>query len=201
MQVTKEDIKVIRQALELAREEFCIKKRDLTKDNIKLLRDALSSFRMIGLEKLYEFVPEVTPFLSSCNSALRESAVDTLGSPFSLHLPEFRETAYQIWLEDQDDCVKESALRSWICYYHGTKDSEVLKTLYSILKNEKHPVLVRIDALNGIFRVSGEEPTFYELDISSLIQLDSNQELNDEIDWDEVTKVMKRYAPKALKQK
>jgi len=201
MEVSKEDIQAIKHALELAREEFCIKKNDITNVNRVIFRDALSCFSMIGKEKLYELVPQVTFFLSCCNFVLRETAVITLGLSSRLHLPEFRETAYKIWLEDEDDYVKEAALRTWVCYYHDTQDPEILKILYQILKNEKHSVLVRVDALNGIFRVSKEEPTFYDPDLSSFFQIETHQELNNKIDWDEVTNVMKTYAPEALKQK
>lgn len=198
MQVSNEDIRAIRQALDLAREEFCIKKHEMTNENVIIYDDALSCFSMIGKEKLYELVEEVKSFLSCCDFGLRESAIVTLGLSSRLHLPEFRETAYKIWLEDEDDYVKEAALRSWISYYDNTQNVEVLKTLYSILTNENYTVDARKDALDGIFYVSAEKVTFH---IQSFHKITTHQELNDKIDWDEVTNVMKRYAPEALKQK
>jgi len=200
MEVSREDIQAIRQALELAREEFCIKKNDITNVNRVIFRDALGCFSMIGKEKLYELVEEVKSFLSCCDFGLRESAVVTLGLSSRLHLPEFRETVYKIWLEDKDDYVKEAALRSWISYYDNSQNVKVLKTLYSILTNENYTVDARMDALEGIFSVSGEEPTFYVLYSSYFFDITTHEEIKDRIDWDKVNNLMKKYAPEALSQ-
>ena len=51
----------------------------------------------IGKQKYFDLGKEVWPFLKSSNEYLLKESVLTLGLKSRLHLPEFRDVAYDIW--------------------------------------------------------------------------------------------------------
>ena len=126
-------------------------------------------------------------------------AITTLGLSTRLHLPEFKDVAYKIWLEDKDDIVKNAALRSWVSYYSNTKNAEILKKLYRILMDENYAIDHRRVAMQEIFYVAGERPKFYDpFQDRHLYMLNSHEEFNQKIDWDEIKAIMKKHAPDAI---
>ncbi len=167
--------------------------------NRVLSRDLIDALAIIGKEKLHELSKEVYGLLDSPNVVARETAVTTLGLISCLHLPDFKETAYKIWLEDKDQNVQQSALAAWASYYIRTKNPEVLKTLYKILIDESYPVDHRRTAMQDIFSVSGESSNFYDpFKSRHFYMVSSHAEFNQKVDWTEIKAIMKKYAPDGL---
>lgn len=199
MQSRTDDIKALRDILKLAKLTFCDKELEITNENSWIYDDALSAFSMIGKEKIYELASDIYQFLKCGDEVLRKKAVTTLGLSTRLHLSEFKDIAYKIWLEDESNSVRNAALRAWTSYYSNTQNKEVLKKLYKILLNENYSVADRRIAMQDIFYVSGEIPKFYDpFQDRHLYTLNSHEEFNQKIDWDEVRSIMKKYAPDAL---
>ena len=199
MQSRTDNVKALRDILTVAKSIFCKDDNFDRKRHKELYRDTLSSFSYIGKEKIYELSPYVNEFTKCPNTVLREAAVTTLGLSTRLHLPEFKDIAYKIWLEDNDSIVRNAALRAWTSYYSNSQNKEVLKTLYKILLNENYSIADRRVAMQDIFYVSGETPKFYDpFQDKHLYLLKSHEEFNQKIDWDEIRAIMGKYAPNAL---
>ena len=199
MQSRTDDVKALRDILKLAKLTFCDKGLEITNENGWIYDDALSAFSMTGKEKIYELASDVYQFLKCDDEVLRKKAVTTLGLSTRLHLPEFKEVAYKIWLEDKDDGVRDAALRAWSSYYHNTQDRIVLKILYKILTNEKYSVASRHSALVEIFHTSQEPSDNYKrYNKKDFFMIRSNEEFNQKVDWNEIRSIMKKYAPDAL---
>jgi hypothetical protein len=168
--------------------------------NVELSDHTVEVLIIIGKEQVYELSNEMYDLLDSDDEVVRETVVETLGATTGLNLPEFKETAYKIWLEDKDENVRQSALATWASYYIGSKNPEVLKILYKILVDENYPIDHRRTAMQKIFSVSGEPSNFYNpFDKSKhFYMVSSHIELNQKIDWNEIKAIMKKYVPDAL---
>ena len=66
-------------------------------------------------------------------------------------MPEFRDRAFEIFLKDPDDYVKDTALSCWCNYFRGTKNKNILIKLYQILNNDNYSKSIRYTAYYGIF--------------------------------------------------
>ena len=195
MQSRSNYIEELRKVLKLAKTDLYIN----GVLNRPLFRDLLDTLSIIGTEKLYALSNTVYDLLDSSDEDIREEVVTTLGLISRLHLPEFKERAYKIWLEDEDANVRKAALCAWKSYYAGTKNPAVLRILYKILKDETYPVDHRRTAMQGIFSVTHEPSNFYDhFQSRGFYMLKSHEELNQKIDWDEIKTIMKKYAPDAL---
>lgn len=188
--------------IEGLRKTLILAKTDLYREgklNRPLSSDLLNALSLIGKEKIYELSKEVYGLLDSPNDVVRDEVVLTLGLISRLHLPEFKEIAYKIWLEDLDANVRKAALVAWSSYYAGTKNPAVLKILYRILIDENYPVDHRRNAMQSIFSVSGEPSSFYKpFQSKHFYMLASHEAFNQKVDWNEIRAIMKKYAPDAL---
>ncbi|HEV2524690.1 MAG TPA: HEAT repeat domain-containing protein [Gammaproteobacteria bacterium] len=195
MQSRNEEIEFFRKTLKLAKTDLYIN----GKLNRTLFSESISALSLIGKEKIYELSKEVSDLLDSSDEVVRETVVQTLGASTGLSLPEFKETAYKMWLEDEDANVRESALDAWSSYYKGTRNPEVLKILYKILIDENYPVDHRCEAMQDIFYVSQEPSNFYNpFNSRHFYMLASHEDFNQKVDWNEMKAIMKKYAPDAL---
>ena len=195
MQSRNEEIDFFRKTLKLAKTDLYIN----GKLNRELFSESISILSLIGKEKTYELSKEVYDLLDSLDEVVRETVVQTLGASTGLSLPEFKETAYKMWLEDEDANVRKAALIAWASYYGGTKNPAVLKILYKILVDESYPIDHRRTAMEDIFTVSGEPSNFYNpFKSRQFYMLSSHAELNEKIDWNEIKAIMKKYAPDVL---
>ena len=164
-----------------------------------LFEKALYALLMIGTKRIYELTDEIYKIMNNIKS-LRNNAIFTLGFFSYLHLPEFKDQAYEIFIKDSDQDTKFNALQVWISYYYKSKNPLVLEGLYKILINENYDRDIRIAALSGIFEVVGFFPRSEEkIYIANLMNCKTPKEFNDRVDWKEVTKVLRKYAPDALK--
>ena len=165
-----------------------------------LIDKVLDVLNIVGRSKIYKLVPDIYPLLESDCEWLREEAVVTLGYYSRLQIPEFRDKAYEIWLNDPSEDVKEKALFVWIGYYNGTEDSDVLKILYGILCDEKNSIWVRYVSLRGILSVTNESFSFMRLSKinSNLSDSASHEEFNKQVKWEEVRAVVEKYAPQTF---
>ncbi len=167
-----------------------------------LMNELLDAFSVIDEEKIYELVPEIKELLKSPEFVIRDTAIETLGMPTRLHLPEFRDEAYKIWLEDENPMVRSSALFVWGAYYLGSKDPKVLKIFYKILTDENYPVDQRLIAFENIFRVTQEPSKVYHPYGMKHFRFPENtpEEFKAKIDWKEVEDIMRKYAPEVIKK-
>ncbi len=110
----------------------------------------------IGKGKIYELKDEIFPYLKDVEPSLRRTAIRALGHGWGkgLNLPEFKDIAYEMWLNDPDKEVKEVALSEWIPYYAGTKEPLILKCLYNISYSDQHTIHARVVALLGVMEVA-----------------------------------------------
>jgi len=195
MQSRNEEIEVFRKTLKLAKTDLY----QNGKCNVELSCDTVDVLSLIGKEKIYELSREVYDLLDSSDEVVRGTVVETLGASTGLSLPEFKEIAYKMWLQDEDADVREAALIAWASYYHGTKNPKVLKILYKILMDETYPVEHRRTAMQSIFLVSNEPSNFYDpFKSRNFYMLSSHAELNQKIDWNEIKAIIKKYAPDAF---
>lgn len=164
--------------------------RNITLNAIKILSIA-------GKRGLYELVPELYKLIDHWDSNLRQPAVANLG--WWLKVPEFKDRAYEIFMNDEDGHTASSALASWVSHYIDTKDAFVLEELYKALINDNLCIYVREAALSGIFEVIGIKSKFYDGYTSDLIKCHSPKEFNSKVEWKEVTELLRQYAPNALK--
>lgn len=172
-----------------------------TEVDSKLYDECMSILITIGSEGIYELKDEVYKLLNCDDQFIRDEAVTTLGSPNRLHLPEFRDMAYDIWLNDSSDMVRSNALSAWCGYYRESKNKDVLKRLYSILANEGFSIDIKVVACCGIFStVSFNHPAFDQFnDVDKLLNCETNAEFNSKVNWDAIRDIMRQYAPEALK--
>jgi len=195
MQSRNNQIEELRTILKLAKTDLYIG----GKLNRTLSSDLIDALAFIGKERLYALSKEVYELLDSPNVVARETVVTTLGLISCLHLPEFKETAYKFWLEDEDANVREAALSAWSSYYTDTKDPEVLKALYKILIDENYSVDHRRTAMEYIFFVSREPSNFYDpFKSRHFYMVSSYEDFNQKVDWNEIKAIMKKYVPDAL---
>lgn len=199
MQSRVDDIKALTDILKLAKLTFCKDDNFDRTRHKQLYRDTLSSFSFIGKEKIYELAPDVYQFVNCENTVLREAAITTLGLSTRLHLPEFKDISYKIWLKDKDNTVRNAALCAWASYYNDTNDPIVLTILYKILIDENYLIKYRLSAMQCMFHVSGERSSFYNpFQSKHFYVVKSHEEFNQKVDWEEIRAIMKKYAPDAL---
>ena len=173
-------------------EEGCILDSDLDRDLSLAIIDT-------GKQKYYQFEKEVWPYLKYRDEYVMVEAILTLGFKSRLHVPEFRDVAYDIWnnYEEQSECsdIRRSALSAWCTYYELSNDKEALAILYKVLT--KHLVVdIRGEAYMGIFTTCNAFNGPGEFgEIADLADKRSHDYLNQKIDWERVHKLMKQYAP------
>lgn len=146
----------------------------------------------IGKEKINELRVEVYPYLNDPLPDFREDAVMTLGWHSRLMLPEFRDIAREIWLNDPNEDVRVVALIAWIGYYYfEPKDPKVLLELYEILTSGNFPIRARKHALIGLLDFSNINPDRTEQrDIALEMDLETHEEFNAIVDWNKVNRIM-----------
>ena len=163
--------------------------------DLELFDKALEAISMINQYQIIELSNLVQKIMEI--KELKSLAVESLG--FWLQVPCFKEQAYKMFLEDPDPEIKYTALLSWASYYVGTKNPIVLKKLYMILINDKYPVPIRSIALTGILKVSTFKYKHDYLSMANLMNITSKEIFFEQVNWQVIMKIMKIYAPKALK--
>lgn len=165
----------------------------------KLFKETLSAFSLIKEYNLTILSKEVYQLLESDEPLIRQDAVATLGFTTRLHLPEFRDKAYEIFLNDPDDSVKATALNAWTGYYFKSNNRDVLKILYNILIDNSNYASIRDIAYHGIFTTIDDLfTTSNEITRKNLLRYKNPEEFNQHIDWQELEAIMRKYAPEAL---
>ena len=152
-----------------------------------------------GKQKFYQFEKEIWSYLKSKDEDLLKDAILTLGFRSRLHVPKFRDVAYDIWNNYEEESefsdVKCSALTAWCSYYENSNDKEALSVLYKVVAAHSK-VDMRTLAYRGIFLTCHAFKSYNEFgEISDLMYKDSHDYLNQNIDWERVHKLMKQYAP------
>jgi len=166
----------------------------------ELFQQALDALALIGEKKIYELKEEVYQLVNFWEPIIRGEAVATLGYKNRLYLQGFRDEAYKIWKNDPDETVRGIALGAWTDLLRNTKNKHVIKELYSTLKNNNETGYVRLAALSGIFLVSNEPSDSYDTWIigSKYIDSETPEEFNSLVDWEDVHKVIRKYAPEIM---
>lgn len=165
----------------------------------ELHEEIFEVFYEIKAHKLTVLANEVYALLNSNDSFIRRDAVAVLGFTTRLHMPEFRDKAYDIFLNDPDDSVKYTALCAWTSYYLESNNNKVLKILYNILIDNNNSSSIRDQAYYGIFTTI--DILFHKrMDITrkNLLKYKTSEEFNKHIDWQELETIMRKYAPEAL---
>ena len=136
--------------------KYCSIDKDGYLEDFNFASDLDEALFNVGKEKIYELKDEVYPYLNNIDPSFRETAIRALGFGWGkgLNLPEFRDIAYKMWLNDPNDRVKEAALDEWITYYAGSKEPVILKCLYNIIYSNQCTIHARVVALLGFIEVA-----------------------------------------------
>jgi hypothetical protein len=164
-------------------------RKSLMSKDIDVLYDALVD---IGKGQVRDLESEVWKFLDHDDNGLRNQAVMTLG--VRLAVPEFRDRALKMWKTDPDDSVRCSALASWAGYYQRSNDREVIAALNEVLRNESENVIVRTEALRGLFEVTG--PPDRHVNFDAMYELGNESKFDKLVPWHEVDAMVGGWPPK-----
>jgi len=165
-------------------------------NNINLVEKCLHSLSIINQKQIYELAEEVYEVMLEVKD-LRVHAIETLG--VWLHIPWFKNIPYYVFANDINVDVQFTALLSWTSYYTGSKSPLVLEKLYQILINEHYAIPIRKVALSGILNVSNYRYERHNTLASNLMNITSPQTFHEQINWDLITKIMKKYVSGSLK--
>ena len=186
---------------EILREASKIKESEQGEAHIrKLSSNTIGILSMCGKAGLTDLIPELWSLTEHWNEYFREDAVSTLSCRFSV--PEFKEKCHQIFLEDESETVRFRALGGWISYYYDTQDPNILEEMYKILISDYYDNSTKKRALRGMFNIVGARPPcdIYSNNMDWREEISETQEeFNARIPWEEVTALLKKYAPRALK--
>ena len=202
MQSRKEYIEILRkylpQGLQGAETDYMGEKGNF---HPEWFDNADSIMSRAGKEELYELIPDIFKMLNCKDGLLRGQAIITLSFDTRLQSPEAKDIAYKMWLEDEDEDVRERALRAWTAFYTKTKDPKVLKELYLIIMSKKYSVAHKFEALSAIFDITREPSKFYDPYSQKFCNYPkkTHEEFEQLVDWEEIKSILKKYAPNALK--
>jgi hypothetical protein len=192
-----ETIERLRNILKRAKDEMYDQNGKL---NISLHSDVSEALCEIKDNNLTILAKEIYALLDSPSIGVKRDAIATLGFTTRLHVPEFRDKAYEIFLNDPDDSVKSTSIRAWVSYYYESDDEKVLKKLYKILIDENQSCFVRSAAYMGIHTtIKDLFNSRTSLDTDPLISSETPEEFNKQINWPWLEDVMRQYAPEALR--
>ncbi len=190
-----EIIKELRDVLKRVKNELYV--NGIVNDD--LFEQAFNAFALIKEHQLTILTKEIYDLLDHEDAIIRKEAIALLGFSTRLHVPEFRDKAYEIFLNDQDESVKSTALRAWASYYFKSDDKRVLKILYSILLDETQHAFVRADAYVGIYTtISDLFTASNSIKTTPLIKSKTPEQFNSHVDWQEVKNILLKYAPEVL---
>jgi hypothetical protein len=161
------------------------------------LRGALfSAIYHVGKNGIVELKDEVFSYLKDPYDDFRLYAVTALCGCNGLQLDEYKDIAYEIWLNDLNDDVKAIALNSWAEYYINTKNPIILKYLYNVFTSEKYSIRVRVYALYSFMDVADSFSHLGESsEILGLTELEDHNALTKAVDWGKINRLMQQYVP------
>jgi hypothetical protein len=193
-----ENIEELRKTLILAKDT--IARDDYDENSYQIFSKTIRILGLISNNKIYDLKKEVIDLLVCNEENVRKEAVATLGYTTRLHLPEFKEIAYQVWLSDTSSFVKRTALSAWASYFLETRSPLVLTILYSVLIDEDYNIMIRSQAYISIFTtIDLNHPDYDRIStLGELLKCKSNEEFNGKINWNAIHKIMCQYAPEVL---
>lgn len=121
----------------------------------------------------------IVPLLNHTSHNLRSVAIRAL--LFYLGLEKYLSVAFEMAQNDTNEEVRMVALMSWASYYRGTQKKEVMTELYHILKNKNEAHIVREQAYQSIFSVSGLLPKDWPNTILDDVDTEADWELIDKL--------------------
>lgn len=164
-------------------------------NNLILLQEKLNSTNSnerydaiidIGKGEHRQLQPEVIKFLSHNDSEARRAAIIVLGTHWQV--PEVIDTLENLWRNDPEELVRVAALIAWSGYFAKTKNKPAMKKLFQILIDDVEELQVLIEALAGIFRISGLELSQFGL--ANIYRINDFDEFKSKVPWDELDKIM-----------
>ena len=154
------------------------------------------AIKSAGTQHYHQFVKEIWRYLKSRDEYLMTEAILALGCKSRLHIPEFRDVAYDIWKnykeQNEFSCMKRIASSIWFSYYENTNSQEALTILYKIL-TENSVVDMRLQAYVGILVVCDDPGDLAE--INNQQEEMSHEGINQKVDWECLNKLMEMHAP------
>jgi hypothetical protein len=172
-----------------------------SKEDDDIVIDAYNAMSVVEKHGYVELIPYLYHFIDDPDEYLREKAVQSFRGFGHAQIPEFREIAFNIWNnKNEENCIRYSAFSLWCDSYQITKDPQVLKILYRILKDKNVESALRSGALTGIMQVIGDGQRCI---IAHNLWLDifdikDPYEFDTKINWEEVDYIMNYHAPEFL---
>ncbi len=194
MSVRADDVEAVRKIFEKAKHT----PRDAEGhfEDFKLEGEVYGALMDVGEKKIYELKDEAYKYLDDPLPKYRKEAAIALGWGGNLMVPEFKDKAYEMWLNDPVENVRVAAFVAWAVYYNYTADPKVLQYLYNIIRSHQYTIEVRTYAILALIEVSGEEPLPCEgINVLEMAELENQDELTKAIDWDRINYIMKKYVP------
>ena len=164
----------------------------------RLFDECLHIMSQIKFQQIYDLCPEVYKLLKSDSEVLRQEAVKTLG--YRLHVKEFRDMAYDIWLNDESDEVRGSALLSWCSFYVNSKNKDVLEKLYRIFTNKKFKSNIKAIAYVGFFEtvLFNYPGCNMSQSFDLLLSCKDPAQFNKNMNWPAIKDIMRKYVPDVM---
>lgn len=174
-----------------------------TTEDEDIVIDAYNAMSQIEKKGYLELVKYLHYFLDDPDAYLRERAISAFGGFRVDEVLEARDKAFTMWNnQHEDEYVRFLALGIWDGFFRDTCDKRTLEILYNLLCNKSAIISLRIQALAGIYDVSGNltnELGYWILDlINRQNELKDPKIFHDAIDWNAINTIMKKYAPEAL---
>ncbi len=137
----------------------------------------------IGKRGLREMHKDIEPLIADPDPPVREAAIRVLG--FYWKLPSYKERALQMSQQDPDEETRMVALMAWADYFNATRDAEIAKYLYRVMRDPSEPEMVRAMAYTCFLAVCGipskDRPR-------RVMQLDKT--VDETIDWHRVEQLL-----------
>jgi hypothetical protein len=158
-------------------------RRKLQSDDVDEVHDVLID---IGKEGLHSLVEDVARLLHHPEGAARGAAIRVLA--FYWKLDDYRAVAENMMRDDPDSGVRAIALMAWAGYSAGTRDYQVMRRLYAILRDPEEDQEVRANAYPNLLAVGACPKSEWPND-------DVYGNIDAGVDWALLDRMMEEAAP------
>ncbi len=145
--------------------------------------DVSAGIFLAGQNNLHEFDGLLWSWVEHKNDHIRNAVRMVLGHYWQL--PEFEPILDRLIEVETDTVLKLGAIRLWFAYYKQTQNLRVIKRLLKFIENPGCSILIRSDALRGVYSVLGIDEPIFKIDsyqnvnITDLAVFEKNDNLNE----------------------
>jgi len=141
----------------------------------------------IGKRGMRNMCKDIEAVVDDPDPIVREAAIRVLA--FYWKLPAYKERALQMSQRDPDEETRMVALMAWADYFNNTRDAEIARYLYGVMRDQTEQEMVRAMAYTCFLAVCGvpsrDRPR-------RVMQLDKT--VDETIDWNRAERLLKECA-------